>query len=166
MCVSNNLRGDIRDSIFRPHRLVGAPSLIDPVLHPNDKRNKPKQPAVTPAVQRQAYKNPVSRESLASSDPNARRRLAGVATSAQGVTDAASTTRRVKTGGDQQLSPSIGGGGGASVSGGAASGATPPPSSSGGFVIPIIANPALQAAARKRGVGGAGGGSPFVDFAA
>lgn len=35
--------------------------------------------------------------------------IAGVATSAQGVTEAASTTRRVKVGGDTPMMPSLGG---------------------------------------------------------
>lgn len=73
--------------------------------------SKPKIPAPTPVIERQAYKSPVSRASLSSgTDPNARRRLiAGVATSAQGVLEPASTTRRVKVGGDTPMMPSLGG---------------------------------------------------------
>ncbi len=34
--------GKLLDAVFRPHRFFGAPSLIDPMLHPNDKYNQPK----------------------------------------------------------------------------------------------------------------------------
>ena len=86
----------------------------------------PKVPAPTPVIQRQAYKDPVARGSLASGlDPNAyRRMIAGVATSAQGI-GPESTTRRVLAGGDQVLAPVLGGG--------PASGSvTPAPIASGG----------------------------------
>jgi len=77
---------------------------------------RPRVPAPTPVIERQAYKNAPSRDSLASDDPDARRRkLAGVETSAQGVTEAASTTRRTKAGGDQTLMPTLGGAGSAPI---------------------------------------------------
>lgn len=71
--------------------------------------SKPKVPAPAPVIERQAYRDPAPRESLASTDPNMRRRLMGVMTSAQGVTDTASTTRQV-FGGDQTMGVNIGGG--------------------------------------------------------
>jgi len=71
----------------------------------------PKVPKPTPVIERQPYKDPVSRASLSSGDPDARRRMiAGVATSAQGDTSTASTTRRVALGGDQVLAPVLGSG--------------------------------------------------------
>lgn len=72
--------------------------------------SKPKIPAPTPVIERQAYKSAPSRESLSSgNDPNARRRaLAGVETSARGVLEPASTTRRVRAGGDQDILPVFG----------------------------------------------------------
>lgn len=88
--------------------------------------SKPKIPTPTPVVERQAYKNAPSRASLSSGDSEARRRLiAGVATSAQGVQNPASTTKRVRAGGDQPLG---------SVLGGAPSSGTivPEPAASGG----------------------------------
>ena len=72
--------------------------------------SKPKVPTPTPVIERQAYKSAPSRASLGTDNNESRRRMiAGVATSAQGVTEAASTTKRVRTGGDQQLNPSLGG---------------------------------------------------------
>lgn len=72
---------------------------------------KPKIQAPAPVIERQAYKSPVPRGSLASGDGDARRRMiAGVATSAQGVTTQASTTRKVMAGGDQQIMPVLTGG--------------------------------------------------------
>lgn len=74
--------------------------------------SKPKVPAPTPVVERQEYKNAPSRASLASDSSADRRRLIpGIATSAQGVTTQASTTKRVKAGGDQQINPVLGGSG-------------------------------------------------------
>lgn len=101
--------------------------------------SKPKVPKPAPVIQRQAYRSPAPRDTVASSDPNRRRRIPGVATSAQGDTSIASTTRK-SLGGDQALNPSIGGGNGAGV----ASGVTQPSPSTG--VAPVI-----QAVANKRG---------------
>jgi len=75
--------------------------------------SKPKIPAPTPVIERQAYKNAPSRASLASDDNETRRRaIAGILTSAQGVGEQSSTTKRVRAGGDQNINPIIGGGGG------------------------------------------------------
>lgn len=38
MCAT----GKVGDALFRPHRLFGGPSLLDPMLHPYDKYNAPK----------------------------------------------------------------------------------------------------------------------------
>lgn len=66
--------------------------------------SKPKIPTPTAVVERQAYKNAPSRASLSTGDSETRRRvIAGVATSANGVANPASTTKRVRTGGDQPL---------------------------------------------------------------
>ena len=115
----------------------------------------PKVPAPTAVIQRQAYKDPVSRGSLASGlDPNAyRRMIAGVATSAQGI-GPESTTRRVLAGGDQVLAPVLGGG--------PASGSvTPAPIASGG-------GPAqggqTGAGAKKRGLSSALAGVIYSRF--
>lgn len=66
--------------------------------------------------------------------------IAGVMTSARGLTEPASTTKRAKMGGDQAVNPIVGGGGAASAPGaptaggeGAAPAATLPP-----FVTPDI----------------------------
>lgn len=45
--------GKVFDAIFRPHRFLGLPSIIDPLVNPNDKYNRPKAdsieaPEVTP----------------------------------------------------------------------------------------------------------------------
>lgn len=75
--------------------------------------SKPKIPAPTPVIERQAYRNPSPRESVAGGPDAAarRRRVAGMATSSQGDTSQASTTRRVKMGGDDPLTATLGGGG-------------------------------------------------------
>lgn len=75
----------------------------------------PKVPKPTPVIERQAYRSPAPRESLGSPDAIGarRRKMAGIETSALGVTDPASTTRNVL--GGAPLSPSIGGGGGSPV---------------------------------------------------
>lgn len=90
--------------------------------------SKPKIPTPTPVVERQAYKNAPSRGSLSTGDSEARRRLiAGVATSAQGVTSPASTTKRVRAGGDQNVTPVLGGApstGGVIEAGGGSTGPT------------------------------------------
>ena len=143
--------GKITD-IFRPHRMLGLPSLLDPMLHPNDPYNKPKVPEPEKVVQRQGYKDPVSRASLSSDDAETRRRMiAGVVTGARGVENMASTTRGVRAlGGDQPLNPLLGGGGGsggtpaAPVSSTQTPGATPSAPTSGGggsaFAASIYAN--------------------------
>lgn len=110
--------------------------------------SKPKVPKATPVVQRQPYKNAPSRESLASgTDPNTLRRLiAGVATSAQGDTSQASTTKRSQFGGDQVLAPLLGTGEGMGAPGAPApSGALP---AGGGTAS---AGVAASVAARVRG---------------
>lgn len=33
--------GKVFDAIFRPHRFFGLPSVLDPILHPDDKYNRP-----------------------------------------------------------------------------------------------------------------------------
>lgn len=74
--------------------------------------SKPKVPTPTAVIERQPYKNAPSRASLASGDSEMRRRMiAGIATSAQGVPSAASTTKRVMAGGDQVLAPVLTSGG-------------------------------------------------------
>lgn len=79
-------------------------------------------PAPTPVIQRQAYRSPAPRGSVASDDGAERkRRIAGLATTSQGLTDEASTTKRVKMGGNDALNPSIGGGGGSAALAAAAS---------------------------------------------
>lgn len=91
MCTAGKATHKGFDLIFRPHRFFGLPSLIDPMLNPNDKYNKPKIPDIPSEPVRQDYRTPVSREALAGAA--ARRRLiAGVATSVNGVTGEASTT--------------------------------------------------------------------------
>lgn len=68
--------------------------------------SKPKIPTPAPVIERQAYKDPASRESLTGANPDrVRRAMMGVMTSAQGVKGPASTTKRVKLGGDQNLAP-------------------------------------------------------------
>lgn len=103
MCTSNG-KGIGSGSIkaleplrnLAPHRWLGLPSILDPMLNPKDKYNQPKTPTLEPVVERQDYKDPVTREQLASSDESKRRRMiAGVATSTLGVTGPASTTRGV-----------------------------------------------------------------------
>lgn len=100
--------------------------------------SRPKVPAPTPVIERQPYKNAPSRGSLSADDNGQRRRqLSGVATSAQGILEAASTTKRVKMGGDQLLNPSIGGPG-------AAAGTildTAPVSPGAGTVLGLAASP-------------------------
>jgi hypothetical protein len=71
--------------------------------------SKPKIPAPTPVIERQAYRSPAPREGVSSGDPSRRRRIAGMATSPQGLTSEASTTRRVRMGGDDPLNPTLGG---------------------------------------------------------
>lgn len=74
--------------------------------------SKPKIPAPVAVIERQPYKSPVSRSSLSSGDSEQRRRMiAGVATSATGVAEAASTTKRVRAGGDQPIMPVLTSGG-------------------------------------------------------
>lgn len=74
--------------------------------------SRPKVPAPTPIVERQAYKTAPSRSSLYGGNSEARRRtIAGVVTSAQGLLEPASTTKRVMAGGDQIINPVIGGSG-------------------------------------------------------
>ena len=68
--------------------------------------SKPKVPAPTPVIERQPYKNAPSRESL-SSGLDRPRQIAGVVTSARGVLEPASTTKRVMMGGDQQINPTL-----------------------------------------------------------
>lgn len=73
--------------------------------------SKPKISAPTAVVERQPYKNATPREALAGTgDAEARRRMiAGVATSARGIAEPASTTKRVRAGGDAPIMPLIGG---------------------------------------------------------
>ena len=66
--------------------------------------SKPKVPAPTPVIERQPYKNAPSRASL-SSGMDRPRQIPGVVTSARGVLEPASTTKRVMMGGDQQINP-------------------------------------------------------------
>lgn len=80
----------------------------------------PDMPEPEPVIERQPYKEPVSRDQLSSGkDMSAKRRraLMGVVTSVRGVTGPASTTAdpaaapsagRQKTGGDQTLLPDLG----------------------------------------------------------
>lgn len=106
--------------------------------------SKPKVPKPTPVVERQAYKSAPSRDSLSSgTDPSLRQRMiAGVATSARGVLEPASTTNRSQFGGDQVLAPLLSGGGaGGGFGAPAPSGAVP---SGGGASI------AAGVAARQR----------------
>lgn len=97
MCSApNGGTWDAKDLFTRPHRFFGLPSLIDPMLHPNDEYNKPKMPELEPIVERQPYKDPVTRAQLSGQyDSNRRRIIAGVATSTNGVSAPASTTRGV-----------------------------------------------------------------------
>lgn len=90
MCSAGKATWDAKDLFTRPHRFFGLPSLIDPILHPNDDYNKTKMPEITPAIERQAYKSPVPRDTISAAE---RRRMAGVTTGSQGVTEPASTTR-------------------------------------------------------------------------
>lgn len=91
MCTAGKATWDAKDLFTRPHRFFGLPSLIDPILHPNDEYNKPKIPEVTPPIERQAYKTPAPRDLSSSSSMD--RRRAGVSTGSQGVTTPVSTTR-------------------------------------------------------------------------
>lgn len=103
--------------------------------------SKPKVPKAAPVIQRQAYKSPAPRESLSSGDASAgasRRRIPGLATSAQGDASTASTTRSA-FGGDA-INPVIGGGGGAST--------VSAPPAIGAVVSPVTA--AVQAYAANR----------------
>ena len=87
--------------------------------------SKPKIPTPAPVIERQPYKDPVSRASLApaGASDRMRRAMMGVLTSAQGVKGPASTTKRVKLGGDQNLAPGFTS---ANSSGAASVGGAPP----------------------------------------
>lgn len=115
--------------------------------------SKPKVPAPTAVIERQPYKSPNTREALAGGGDNeARRRLiAGIATSARGLTEPASTTKRVRAGGDAPIMPLMGGGSASTT------GAAPAPAPS---PAPVAATPAAVAAAvrpKPRVALGAGG---------
>ena len=110
MCVG----GKVGDALLRPHRLFGGPSLIDPMLHPNDPYNLEKNPlskvdkAATPdaPVERQPYKDAPAKASILGAVDQARRqRNMGVVTSSQGVTTPASTTKNPLAAGVGQSSP-------------------------------------------------------------
>lgn len=74
--------------------------------------SRPKVPAPTPVIERQPYKTAPSRASLSGDNNESRRRMiAGVATGAMGLLEPASTTKKVRAGGDQQINPVIGGSG-------------------------------------------------------
>ena len=89
MCWSIGKGENDAMNIFRPHRFLGIRSPIDAMVHPGDEYNQPKQAAVDPVIERQAYVSPIPRTS---SSVTNRRRLAGVNTSSQGVSGGASTT--------------------------------------------------------------------------
>lgn len=90
MCTApNGGTWKAQDLFTRPHRFFGLPSLIDPILHPNDKYNKPKVEEPDPVIERQAYVSPLPRTNADSAN---RRRIAGLNTSSQGLMAAASTT--------------------------------------------------------------------------
>lgn len=106
--------------------------------------SKPKIPAATPVIERQPYKTPASRESLAGDAAGAetrRRMIAGVATSARGVEAPASTTRRVMAGGDAPIMPVLSGSGGAT---GAMPSPAPAPTGGGARAPQSAAQPTQQ----------------------
>lgn len=81
--------------------------------------SRPSIPTPEPVIQRQAYRSPTPRGSSGDPGDARRRRIAGMETSTQGVTDEASTTRRVKMGGDNSMMPALGGGGAPTTTGSA-----------------------------------------------
>lgn len=84
--------------------------------------SKPKVPQDNTVI-RQPYKTPNTREALAGAGDNETRRrlIAGIATSARGIETPASTTKRVRAGGDAPILPLLGG------APGNVTGASPPP---------------------------------------
>lgn len=104
----NDSRGRARgpDWLFRPHRMIGGGSLIDPILHPNDPYNRDKNPIsktkqvqLPEEVERQPYRASQGRDVAVGAVDQRRRRQRALASGAQGDDSVAQTTGQIAVGG-------------------------------------------------------------------